>query len=320
MDNPYQPPSPATSAAPAARDPALAEPTKSEAPRWLAVLLAFFVGMGFLGLGQLILGRPKQAAIWLGIGLGLWAMIIAGIRLNVPVLSLVALLCLFVAYVGSLISAGRLPFGSRLSTWMAVGAAVVVFAVGLVAAAAQRLFLTEAFQMPAGSMMPTLLVGDHFFTAKGSRAEPGDVIVFKYPPDPGVDYVKRVIARGGDTIEIRQDIVYVNDKELPQTKLPEPCPPRPEEFGSSSPSCVMSEERNGSGSYRVQHEAGPFSYGPMTVPAGHLFVMGDNRHNSNDSRVWGTVPVELVKARAQFIWWSRHGSEWRWGRIGKRVE
>ena len=321
MDNPYQPPGPAASAPGApARDPALAEPTKSVAPRWLAVLLAFIVGIQLLGLGLLIVGRWKQAVMWLGIGLGLWAMVIVGIRLNVPALTMVALSCLFVAWFGSLVGAGRASFGGRLSTWMAIGAAVAALAVGAVAARAQRRFLTEAFQIPSGAMMPSLLVGDHIFVAKGSRAEPGDVIVFKYPMDPEVDYVKRVIARGGDTIEVRHDIVYVNGKELPQTKLPEPCPPRPDEFGSTSPACVVSEERNGSRSYRVLHEAVPTSYGPTTVPANHLFVMGNNRHNTNDSRVWGTVPGELVKGRVQFIWWSSLGSEWRWGRIGKIID
>ena len=141
--------------------------------------------------------------------------------------------------------------------------------------------------------MPTLLVGDHFFVAKGPRAEPGDVIVFKYPADPEVDYVKRVVARGGDTIEIKDDVVFINGQELPQTRLTEPCPPPPAKFGPGSASCVVFEERNGSRRYRVQHDGGPFSYGPTTVPAGHLFVMGDNRHNSNDSRVWGTVPGDL---------------------------
>ncbi len=146
------------------------------------------------------------------------------------------------------------------------------------------------------------------------------MIVFKYPADPEVDYVMRVVARGADTLEIRDDVVFINGQELSQTRLTEPCPPRPAEFGPGSDACVVSEERNGSRRYRVQHEGGPLSYGPTTVPAGHLFVMGDNRHNSNDSRVWGTVPVAYVKAKAQFIWWSRFGNEWRWDRIGKRID
>jgi signal peptidase I len=320
MENPYAPPSPEATG-PAPRDPASAERMRSEAPRWLAVLLAFFVGMQLLGLGLLILGRPKQAAMWLGIGLGLWAMIIAGVLLNVPALTLVGLPCLFVAWIGSLIGAGRASSGSRLSSWMAVGAAVAVFVVGLVGAVAQRLFLTESFKAASGSMMPTLVVGDYFFVTKGSRAEAADVIVFKYPADPEVDYVMRVVARGGDTIETRDDVVFVNGQQLLQTRLEEPCLPPPPALVVDSSGCVLLEERQGQRRYRIQHTEGArTSFGPRTVPPGHLFLMGDNRHNSNDSRVWGTVPEDLVKGRAQFIWSSRFGDEWRWGRIGKRID
>lgn len=322
MANPYEAPNPEASgpAGAPARDPALAEPTKSRAPRWLAVLLAFLVGIHLLGLGQFILGRPRKAAMWLGIGLGLWAMMVVGVRMNVPALALAALPCLIVAYFGSLISAGLLSAGPRLSSGVAVGAAVAVFGAGFAPAMAQRRFLTEAFQVPSGNMMPTLLIGDHFFSAKGSRAERGDVIVFRYPPDPSVDFVKRVIGHGGDTIEIRDDVVFINGKQLPQTKLVEPCPPVSKELGGDQSRCVVLQEQNGSHRYRIQHAAGPTSYGPTTVPDGHLFLMGDSRHNSNDSRVWGTVPVAYVKAKAQFVWWSRLGSEYRWGRIGKRVD
>jgi signal peptidase I len=321
MTNPYAPPSPEASAPGApARDRALAEPTRSDAPRWLAVLLAFFVGIYLLGLGQLILGRPRKAAVWLGIGLGLWAMLVVGVRLNVPSLTVVALPCLIVAYFGSLIGAGFLSAGRRLSSRAAVAAGVAVFGAGTAGAMAQRRFLTESYQSPSGAMMPTVLVGDHFFTAKGPRAEAGDVIVFKYPMNPEVDYVMRVIARGGDTIEVRDDVVFINGNQLPQTKLAEPCPRVPEELGGDQSRCVVLQEQNGSHRYRIQHIAGPTSYGPTTVPAGHLFFMGDSRHNSNDSRVWGTVPVAYVKAKAQFVWWSRLGSEYRWGRIGTRID
>jgi signal peptidase I len=270
--------------------------------------------------GHVILGRRRLAAVWLAIGLSVWGLIVASVRLNFPVLFLVAFPCLLVAWLASLVSVGRTTPAQRLSTRAAWAVAAAVFGLALVVASAQRLLLIEAFQVPSGAMMPTLEIGDHFYSAKGSRAEPGDVIVFKYPADPEVDYVKRVVARGGDTIEIKDDVVFINGQELPQTRLPEPCPPPPAKFGPGSDTCVVSEERNGSRRYRVQHEGGPFSYGPTTIPAGHLFVMGDNRHNSNDSRVWGTVPGDLVKAQAQFIWWSRFESELRWGRIGKRVD
>jgi signal peptidase I len=322
MDNPYQPPSAASSAPGApARDPALAEPTKSEAPRWLAVLLAFFAGYVLLGVGFLILGRTRRAVIWLLVGWAVWLTVVIGVRANVPGLFLAGLPLAVLIWLASLIGTGLTqPAPRRLATGQAVGLAAGVFVLALGVTAVQRRLLIEAFQVPSGNMMPTLLIGDHFFSAKGSRAELGDVIVFRYPPDPSVDYVKRVIARGGDTIEIRDDVVFINGKQLPQTKLADPCPPVSEELGGDQSRCVVLQEQNGSHRYRIQHAAGPTSYGPTTVPAGHLFLMGDSRHNSNDSRVWGTVPVNYVKAKAQFIWWSRLGSEYRWDRIGKIID
>jgi signal peptidase I len=198
-----------------------------------------------------------------------------------------------------------------------VGLAIVVGLPLLGLPFALRAWVIEAFQIPSGAMIPTLMIGDHIFVRKlGSLAAPGDVSVFKFPPDPQVDYVKRVMARGGDRIEMRAGLVYVNGRELPQKKLDRPCP-SPPELGP----CEVLEERNGSRSYLIVRapDRAP-SWGPTTVPAGHFFVMGDNRDNSNDSRIWGTVPAENMKGKARLIWWSRdpQGGT-RWDRVGSRV-
>src|SRR4051794_22203254 len=173
-----------------------------------------------------------------------------------------------------------------------------------------RSFVVEAFQIPSGAMIPTLEIGDHIFVNKTvSRPERGDVIVFKYPMDPQISYVKRVIGLPGDTIRIEKNQLVVNGKPLPR---------RPRSEDTCSP-CLW-EEHHGRHTYNVQHVgAQRTDFGPVTVPADNYFVMGDNRDNSNDSRVWGTVPGKLIQGRVSIIWFSDPpDAPVRWGRVGHR--
>jgi len=166
-----------------------------------------------------------------------------------------------------------------------------------------RAFVIQAFRIPSESMMNTLLVGDFLFVNKfeygpkipfthirlpGLRPpHRGDVIVFQYPPDPSKDYIKRCIATGGQTVEVRDKNVYVNG-----TKLVEPY------------------------ARHIDPNIRPAAYdqrdnmAPYTVPPGDLFMMGDNRDNSYDSRFWGPVTMDLVKGKAMFIYYSTGGNSW----------
>ena len=172
---------------------------------------------------------------------------------------------------------------------------VEVILVAVVLALFVRTFLVQAFVVPTGSMEQTLLVGDHvlvnkfIFAPRGallSRLLPfrdvraGDVIVFKFPKDPTHDYVKRAVALPGDTLEIRNRVVYVN-ATAEATRAPGP---RPRGSGD--------ESRFGD------------HLGPLRIPAGSYFAMGDNRDSSNDSRFWGPVPAENLKGRALLVYWS----------------
>lgn len=149
----------------------------------------------------------------------------------------------------------------------------VVIAVLL--AAVIRLFILEPFYIPSGSMEPTLMIGDRIIVSKVTyllrEPEPGDIVVFKFPLDPSRNFVKRLIAVGGDTIEIKDSVLYINGKPTPENYLPQ--------------------------GLRFQ------DYGPQTVPAGHYFMMGDNRNNSDDSRVWGFLDKELIVGNAEVIYW-----------------
>lgn len=184
-----------------------------------------------------------------------------------------------------------------------------------------KTFFVQPFKIPSGSMEDTLLVGDQLVAAKflygtkipftGKRIlkirdpRPGDVIVFKYPADPSKDFIKRCIATGGQTIEIKNKQIFVDGVQQK----------RPEHVKYIDHTIYPAR-------------TGPRdNYSPFVVPPGHVFVMGDNRDNSNDSRYWGTVPVENIKGKALFLYWSWNSEtpvydlihRIRWNRLFTRI-
>jgi signal peptidase I len=190
-----------------------------------------------------------------------------------------------------------------------------------------RAFVIEAFQIPSGSMIPTLEIGDHIFVSKFAYGvgipftdkkilalrEPhrGDVIVFKYPLGPETDYIKRVVGLPGDRVEIRRNEIFINGKPEPRELISSgPCPDSEgmARYGDGGDRpCELWFERLDGHPHKTRHEPErpPTDFGPKDIPPGNVFVMGDNRDNSNDSRVWGTVPYDLIKGKALIVWWSR---------------
>jgi signal peptidase I len=183
-----------------------------------------------------------------------------------------------------------------------------------------RTFIVQAFKIPTGSMENNLLIGDHLlvnkfvFAPTVSGAERtalpidpirrGDIIVFKYPEEPERDFIKRVIGLPGETIELRNKRVYIDNKPLDEPYVHFLFPPGENEAGDAELTDFDVRRR----------------YGPVTVPEGHYFMMGDNRDNSQDSRYWGFLPREYVKGKALFVYFS-FGEEpgllsgVRWSRI-----
>lgn len=166
-----------------------------------------------------------------------------------------------------------------------------------------RIFVFQAFKIPTGSMEDNLKVGDHIIVNKFiygptgdgllsklvplRNVERGDIVVFRYPKNPEVDYVKRVIGLPGDTITIRDKKVSVNGQELDE------------------PYVTHIDRRTfPEGLYLPEPYRSRDHFGPFRVPAGQYFAMGDNRDDSNDSRFWGTVPRANVKGRAFMVYWS----------------
>ncbi len=183
-----------------------------------------------------------------------------------------------------------------------------------------RTFVIQAFKIPSGSMIPTLLVGDHILVNKFLLGTPvdipftninlfhmpglrdpkrGDVIVFKYPEDPTRDFIKRVIGIGGDVVMEKDKNIFVNGRRLVEPYVQH----------------VDNEIKPGQSDRRD-------NFGPIVVPKGSVFVMGDNRDQSYDSRYWGFVNDLEIKGKAIIIYWSWDSDKsWpRFNRIGKLIQ
>lgn len=188
------------------------------------------------------------------------------------------------------------PKKSTLREW----AEAIVIAVVL--ALAIRTFVVQAFKIPSGSMLPTLQIGDHILVNKFiywfTTPERGDIIVFKFPQDEGRDFIKRVIGLPGETVEIRGKQVFINGRPLE------------EPYAIHLDAQIMGNPHS-----PRDH------FGPVKVPEGQLFVMGDNRDHSMDSRFWGFLDMKKVKGKAFIIYWSWDGERFRprWNRIGHLV-
>ncbi len=213
------------------------------------------------------------------------------------------------------------------------------FLIAAVVALFIRQFVVEAFKIPSGSMIPTLDIGDHLLVNKfiyGPRIpftdtriftwkapQRGDIIVFKYPENETKNFIKRVVGLPGDKIEIKKGTMFINDQ--PVTIIARGAFEEAEQGMGSHyyEKPRLFEEQLGVIKHQIQYlrDQSKYDFGPKLVPADSVFVMGDNRDNSQDSRFWGFVKDEKILGRALIIYWSWDGDgRWvRWERIGTLI-
>lgn len=188
---------------------------------------------------------------------------------------------------------------------------IEAIAIALVLALFIRTFVVQAFKIPSGSMLNTLQIGDHILVNKfiyGVKLpfiqktvipvkdpKRDDIVVFIYPEDPKKDFIKRVVGVEGDVVEMKDKRLYVNGERVEKDYT------------------IHTDRRVLPAQFTKRD-----NFGPVTVPKESLFVMGDNRDNSHDSRFWGFVPLKAVKGKAFMIYFSWNGRDHsvRWGRMG----
>ncbi|RKZ35081.1 MAG: signal peptidase I [Gammaproteobacteria bacterium] len=198
-----------------------------------------------------------------------------------------------------------------------------------------RSFLVEPFRIPSGSMMPTLLIGDFILVNKYTygirlpimdkkiieigRPERGDVVVFRFPEDPTIPFIKRIVGLPGDRISYYNKTLYINGEPAPQEKMGTYTG-----YGSGSNmtgTSLRAEYLDDAPHVMLVQGGQPGVEGEIVVPEENYFVLGDNRDNSRDSRYWGTVPDDHLIGRAFTIWMNWDWGEGiDWGRIGTSIK
>ena len=263
-------------------------------------MVAFLVSLFAPGIGHGMVGHPKRGALWAFAFPALWFLATVGAFFSLSAILIGAAASLLL-YLGCAIDSARVERRAITKDgWLLlVGAYAATFVAPVCFAICLRIFVVEAFKIPSAGMCPTLDVGDHVFVDKRAYAtkppERGDVVVHSVGD---VMFVKRVVGVGGDSIQVDEGRVSVNGEQVPLKPLGEP--------GCDG---LLYEEKLGT-AHRIALGIGE-SAKTYQVPDGELFMLGDNRPNSHDSRQQGSSPVTSVVGRVNVIWLSGGQIAWR---------
>jgi signal peptidase I len=292
------------------------EPAKSPGPisrrrPWVAGMMSLQ-----LGFGQLYNGQPTKALLfYLAAGWG-WPCVLVLIFLYSPLNPLfnmaVAVILSLIIFIAIILDAvivakreGREYRKNACNRWYVYLGVLAVVALVTEGETDLVRSYVQAFNIPSGAMMPTLLIGDHIYVDKSIQhgwklPERGEVVVFKFPEDETKDFIKRVIGMPGDIVEIQNKNVLINGIPLDDKSYTQRIDPN-----------IIDRLINSRD-----------NFGPVTVPATHYFVLGDNRDQSLDSRFWGFVELSKIKGKAVALYWSWDGadSRVRWERIGRKTQ
>jgi len=272
---------------------------------WPAVLSVLLPGAGHFAVGAYRRGLAIAVAMdvlaWMAVG---------ACALGAPWVAAGLVLVAWLARAPICIDTRRRD-GSRPRPrpWLLVClAAGLVFGVNVTSSLRKRL-LAEAYAIPGRSMSPTLLDGDHIMISKLEiAARRGDLVVYETPGQAGTLYVKRVVGVEGDTVTVDADGLFVNGAPARVGTSSTACE-------SSAGECVLLREQLGGVEYVVQQTSPAYDLGEWLVPAGHVFVLGDNRSESLDSRRVGPITLEAIAGNPTFVWWSSSADGIRWSRV-----
>jgi signal peptidase I len=276
---------------------------------WPLVLSVLLPGAGHFAAGE----YGRGFAIAAGIDVLAWLAVVAG-ALGAPWVAVSLLLLMWVARISICIDTRRVDGTKpRPRRWMpfALSAGLVV---GLqVSATLRRLLLAEAYAVPGLSMSPTLLDGDRIMISElNVAASRGSLVVYAIPGEAGALQVKRVVGISGDSVAVDAAGLVVNGTPARTGAAREPCE-------GSSAGCALVHERLDAGEYVVRTTSPAYGRGSWHVPAGHVFVLGDNRNESRDSRYVGPIPLEAIIGKPMFVGWSHSADGVRWSRFFAHV-
>jgi signal peptidase I len=278
--------------------------------------------------GYLALGSWRRALTFAGIECGLLALALVAILRSWPWAAWVCGILALASFVAAVVDLGRrarrTPPGRR--RWALALAGIPALAAFFGGLQPVQAHLVDSFST-IGTMLPTLASGDRVLMDKRKHAvRRGDVVVFRFPPAPAPAYVqraKRVVGLPGDTVELRDGTLLVNGTAVPARPLGVVTMPaanlhvrRPDDRYEEW------QETLDARTYHVLRVPGAerSSFGPVTVPPGHFFMLGDNRDNNNDSRLYGPISLDAIIGRALWIWWSSGpNGGLQWDRLGRRL-
>jgi len=295
--------------------------TKNRRWPWLAVTLSVIMaGLGHIYCGRFVKGLVLTflTCIFVPVLFGTLSVSHSSIRMVVIITSFsVSMVIWLYAIIDSWYTAKRTADSYTLkdyNRWYVYVLLVLMGTGGSTQIAFNvRKNILEAFRVPAASNYPTIVPNDRFFANKlaykNSDPKRGDLIVFLNPENRRMNYIKRVVAIAGDTVEIKGGQLYINDEKLQRQKLAQSTLDniRVEVRGKPLEGDVF-EETNGNATYKIflaetSNDKTPSDFAKITVPDNHCFVLGDNRSNSYDSRHFGPVPLGTVKGRADYLYW-----------------
>lgn len=290
-------------------------------PAWAVILSVAATGLGHIYCGRIVKGLILFFA---GFAFAPVIVLTAQNAASALVLGLVggSLLLLIGIFIYAVIDAGllarRIGRGYQTREYNRWYVYLLFIVVGLSyptnLASSIRENILHAFKIPAQSMAPGILRGDRILLNKAvykiKAPERGDVVVFMYPDDRRLYYIKRIVALPGDTIEIRGNRVLINDQPLSYSEL---APGPPLNFDPGSTVQALEEDNYGRGYPILADGAQPVDLPKITIPHGTCFVLGDNRSQSKDSRTFGPIPLADIKGRVDYIYWPALS----WSRFGR---